>query len=300
MKILVTGSNGFVGGNLIDVLESRGHDVTRLIRSNNGTEPGCAYWNPGSSEIELEKLEGHDAVVHLAGESIAGRWTEEKKEKIEKSRVQGTKLLAQSLAKLNNKPEVLNSASAVGIYGDRGGEVLTEISSAGQGFLADVAVKWENATKDAANAEIRVVHLRIGLVLGKGGGALEKMLLPFKLGVGGVIGSGNQYWSWISIDDLLEIILYSINNKIIKGPVNTTTPIPVTNREFTKTLGRVLGRPTILPLPAFVARGIMGEMAQETMLASTRVIPEKLTSAGFIFRYPEIENALMHIIGANK
>ncbi len=300
MKILVTGSSGFIGRNLIDVLESRGDAVTRLIRSKNGAKPGSAYWNPECSDMELETLEDYDAVVHLAGESIAGRWTKEKKEKIENSRVKGTKLIAGSLAKLDNKPGVLIAASAIGIYGDRGDEILNESSSSGSGFLADVALRWEEALEPAAKAGIRVVKLRIGMVLGKDGGALGKMLLPFKIGMGGVIGSGNQYWSWISIYDLIGIILYAIQNKKLNGPINAITPKPVTNREFTKTLGRVLGRPTIFPLPAFVARGIMGEMARETMLASTRVVPEKLTAAGYTFSYPELENALTHILGANE
>ena len=300
MKILVTGSSGFIGRNLIDVLESRGDAVTRLIRSKNGAKPGSAYWNPECSDMELETLEDYDAVVHLAGESIAGRWTKEKKEKIEDSRVKGTKLIAGSLAKLDNKPGVLIAASAIGIYGDRGDEILNESSSSGSGFLADVALRWEEALEPAAKAGIRVVKLRIGMVLGKDGGALGKMLLPFKIGMGGVIGSGNQYWSWISIYDLIGIILYAIQNKKLNGPINAITPKPVTNREFTKTLGRVLGRPTIFPLPAFVARGIMGEMARETMLASTRVVPEKLTAAGYTFSYPELENALTHILGANE
>lgn len=300
MKILVTGSSGFIGRNLIDVLESRGDAVTRLIRSKNGAKPGSAYWNPECSDMELETLEDYDAVVHLAGESIAGRWTKEKKEKIENSRVKGTKLIAGSLAKLDNKPGVLIAASAIGIYGDRGDEILNESSSSGSGFLADVALRWEEALEPAAKAGIRVVKLRIGMVLGKDGGALGKMLLPFKIGMGGVIGSGNQYWSWISIYDLIGIILYAIQNKKLNGPINAITPKPVTNREFTKTLGKVLGRPTIFPLPAFVARGIMGEMARETMLASTRVVPEKLTAAGYTFSYPELENALTHILGANE
>ena len=241
-----------------------------------------------------------DAVVHLAGESIAGRWTDHKKSKIESSRVQGTKLLSESLAKLKKKPEVLIAASAIGYYGDRGDEILTEESARGRGFLADVGAQWEKATEAANEAKIRVCNIRIGLVLGIDGGALQKMLLPFKLGIGGKIGDGKQYWSWIAIDDLVKIIYFLLCKEDINGPVNAVAPNPVTNSEFTYALGRVLNRPTLLPLPGFVARGLLGQMADETILSSTRVEPQKLLDAGYNFKYLELEQALASILGTNR
>ncbi|GJM16525.1 MAG: hypothetical protein DHS20C13_18520 [Thermodesulfobacteriota bacterium] len=295
-NILITGAAGFVGTHLTEYLVSKGCNVLILSRSAKSTKGNVAYWNPKRGEIDIEVLKGLDAVVHLAGENIAGRWTDQKKVKIESSRVLGTRLLSESLAALSKKPEVLISASAIGIYGDRGDEVLTEASSHGSGFLADVGVKWEGATKAAKEAGIRVCNLRIGLVLGKDGGALEKMLMPFKLGLGGRIGDGKQYWSWIAIDDLIRIIYSLLNNKDLEGPVNAVSPNPITNNEFTSALGKTLNRPTIFPLPGFVARGLLGEMADETMLSSTRVIPQKLLDIGFEFKHTNLENALSGIL----
>lgn len=298
-NVLITGAAGFVGTHLTELLVEQGYNLVILSRSAKNTKGNVAHWNPDSGEIDVKALENLDAVVHLAGENIAGRWTESKKAKIENSRVLGTKLLSESLASLENKPEVFICASAIGIYGDRGDEILTESSSSGDGFLADVGVKWEEATQSAQDAGIRVCNLRIGLVLGKDGGALEKMLVPFKLGLGGKIGDGKQYWSWIAIDDLVGIIYYLIQNKNIKGPVNAVSPNPATNNEFTSALGRTLNRPTIFPLPAFAARGLLGEMADETMLSSSRVMPKKLLDSGYKFKYTDLHNALSGILKTN-
>ena len=299
-NILISGAAGFVGTHLTELLSERGYKVTVLSRSAKGIRENIIYWNPMKGEIDIEALKDIDAVVHLAGENIAGRWTSTKKAKIENSRVLGTKLLSETLASLNKKPEVLISASAIGIYGDRGDETLTELSSPGHGFLADVGVKWEDATLAAKDAGIRVCNLRIGLVLGNDGGALEKMLIPFRLGLGGKIGDGKQYWSWIVIDDLVKIILYLIENKDLDGPINAVSPDPSTNSEFTSALGKVLNRPTIIPLPAFAARGLLGEMADETMLSSTRVIPQKLLDSEFEFKYTDLNDALSGILKATK
>lgn len=296
MKILVTGSTGLVGSELIPLLLKDGNTVTRLTRSKSGIEEEVAYWDPEEGRIDTPKLEGHGAVVHLAGENIAGRWTGEKKRKIEESRVNGTRLLSKALSSLDSKPAVLVAASAVGYYGDRGDELLTEGSGAGEGFLADVSVKWENALKPAADAGIRVVNARIGVVLSPRGGALQKMLLPFKLGVGGKIGSGGQYWSWIAIDDVAGAINHCIITENLAGPVNLTAPGPVTNKEFTDALGVVLGRPTVIPLPSFLARGLLGEMADELLLSSARVKPVKLIESGYKFKYPALSAALEHLL----
>lgn len=292
MKILISGATGLVGTELRSLLKDKGHEITVLTRSKSGSSEKIAVWNPSTGDIESDKLEGLGAVVHLAGESIMGRWTEEKKIEIENSRVIGTRLLAETLAGLKSKPSVIVSASATGYYGDRGEELLTEDSQAGDGFLADVSAKWEDALKPAVDAGIRAVTVRLGIVLSSEGGALEQMLLPFKLGVGGRIGDGEQYWSWIAIDDVAGAIYHCIINEGISGPVNLVSPNPVTNKEFTDTLGDVLGRPTILPLPAFAARGLFGEMAEELMLASTRVVPEKLLESGYKFQYTDLKDAL--------
>ncbi len=299
-NVLISGASGFVGTHLTEFLLEKGYKVKKLTRSLPDTTGDQVYWNPAKGEIELEALEDLDAVVHLAGENIAGRWTDQKKAKIESSRVQGTKLLSESLAKLNKKPEVLIAASAVGYYGSRGDEILSEKSTHGRGFLSDVGVKWENATKAAQEAGIRVCNVRIGLVLGADGGALGKMLVPFKLGLGGKIGDGKQYWSWIAIDDLVEIIYYLLEHEDLKGPVNAVAPNAGTNNEFTSTLGRVLGRPTIFPLPAFVVRGLFGEMGEETMLSSARVTPQKLLDSGYKFKYPKLEQALNNILKVSR
>ncbi len=295
-NVLISGAAGFIGTHLTELLVANGYSVKILTRSSRASQENVLYWSPEKGKLFIDDLEDLYAVVHLAGENIAGRWTDQKKAKIERSRVEGTRLLSESLAKLDKKPEVLIAASAIGYYGDRGNEILTEESSPGTGFLADVGVRWEDATVAAQEAGIRVCNLRIGLVLGTDGGALEKMLIPFKLGLGGRIGDGQQFWSWIAIDDLVGIIYYLLNDNDMQGPVNAVAPVAATNEEFTSALGRALNRPTIFPLPAFVARGLLGEMADQTMLSSTRVVPQKLLDSGYKFEYTDLEDTLSTLL----
>lgn len=296
MHIMVTGASGLIGAALVPFLTGGGHRVTRAVRSQPKADE--VHWSPEAGVIDSAKLEGLDAVVHLAGENIAeGRWTPEKKSRIRDSRVRGTRLVSQTLASLERKPRVFVCASAIGFYGDRGTEILTEESPAGSGFLADVCKEWEAATEPAAQAGIRVVNARIGIVLTPRGGALQKMLLPFKLGLGGVIGHGRQYWSWISIEDVIGAIHHAMTNDQLHGPVNLVAPRPVTNAEFTKTLGRVLSRPTLFPMPAFAAQLAFGEMADALLLSSARVEPTRLLESGYQFRHPDLEGALRHLLG---
>ncbi|MEX2317088.1 MAG: TIGR01777 family oxidoreductase [Pirellulales bacterium] len=297
MIVAITGSTGLVGSALVESLERGGHLVRRLVRREVRDSEREIRWDPAASTIDAGELEGIDGVVHLAGENLAAhRWNEKVKREIRDSRVQGTRLLAETLAKLANKPDVFVSASAIGYYGDRGEQPVDESSPPASGFLADVCREWEAATQAARDAGIRVVNLRLGVVLSPRGGALVKMLLPFKLGVGGVIGSGRQVWSWIALDDLVAAIEFALANAALAGPVNAVAPEPVTNREFTKTLGRVLRRPTVLPMPAFAARLALGEMADEMLLAGVRVEPRVLRSAGFAFQHPRLEPALRHLL----
>jgi hypothetical protein len=237
-----------------------------------------------------------DAAVHLAGENIAGRWTAARKARIRESRVRSTRLLAESLAGIADPPRVLVCASGVGFYGNRGDALLDEDSSAGQGYLSEVCQAWEAAAEPARQKGIRVVHLRIGVVLDTRGGALAKMLLPFKLGVGGVVGSGRQYWSWVHLADVVGAIWHAIQTGSLSGPVNVVAPAPATNREFTKTLGRVLGRPTIFPMPAFAVSLVFGEMGESVLLGSTRVAAKHLTASGYQFLYPDLEGALKNLL----
>jgi uncharacterized protein (TIGR01777 family) len=296
VRILVSGSSGLVGSALVPALRAEGHAVVRLVRGELGSGDFLT-WDPTSGTIDQQALEGFDAVIHLAGESIAAkRWTAEQKARIRDSREKGTRLLCESLARTLHPPRTLVSASAVGYYGDRGEEVLREESPPGLGFLAEVCRAWEAATEPALSRGIRVVNLRIGMVLSPTGGALARMLTPFRLGVGGVVGSGKQYMSWIALDDVLGVIRYVLSREELRGPVNAVAPNPVSNREFTKTLGRVLSRPTILPLPAFAARLAFGEMADAVLLASARVEPARLLSSGYRFQFPELEGALRHLL----
>ncbi len=297
MRILLTGSSGLIGQALITFLTAEGHKIVCLTRSQSRASGRHISWDPAAGTIQANELEDFDAVVHLAGESIVGRWTPEKKARILESRAKGTRLLCESLAHLRDRPMVLVSASAIGYYGDRGGKVMDEESSAGSLFLSEVATAWEAATEPARRNGIRVVNLRIGFVLSKAGGGLGAMLLPFKLGVGGRVGSGRQYMSWIAIDDVLGAISHAILDDALRGPVNAVAPHPVTNREFTKTLGSVLWRPTIFPLPTFAAHLMFGEMADELLLASTRVKPSRLLSTGYEFQFPQLEEALRHVLG---
>jgi uncharacterized protein len=298
MKILISGSTGLVGSALVPTFQSSGHDVVRLVRSSN-SGAGSIAWNPMSGQLSAANLEGIDAAVHLAGENIAARrWTPAQKTLIRESRVAGTRLLAETLAKLKEPPKTLVCASAIGFYGDRSDQRLNEDSPPGTGFLADTCREWEAAAKPAADRGIRVVHLRTGIVLASQGGALAKMLTPFRLGIAGIIGDGQQYMSWISLDDLVAVISFALSSQTLRGPVNAVAPNPVTNHEFTKTLGRVLRRPTVFPMPAFAARLAFGEMADGLLLASARVEPKRLVEAGFRFRFPELEGALVHAVGS--
>jgi uncharacterized protein len=296
MNILVTGASGLIGTALGSSLTSSGHAVTCLVRGQPTSGQKAAHWDPMAGIIDASALEGVDAVVHLAGENIAQRWTSSQKAKIRDSRVKGTQLLCETLARLSSPPKVLVSASAIGYYGDRGEQILTEDSPPGRGFLAEVCRVWEAATEPARQRGLRVVPLRFGVVLSPAGGALAKMLPPFRLGLGGMVGSGRQYMSWIALDDVVGAIQHAIVTDTLQGPTNAVAPQAVTNQEFTKTLGKALGRPTVFPLPAFAARLMFGEMADELLLASTRVRPAKLLGSGYRFRYPELEDALRHVL----
>lgn len=299
MKVLISGSTGLIGSALISLLTDARHDVIRLVRSRTTSDGSEVHWDPESERIDTAGLEGMDAVVHLAGENIgSGRWTRDKKARIFDSRVKGTRLLCESLANLTHPPKVLVSSSAIGYYGDRDEEILNEGSISGFGFLAEVCIEWEIATEPLAETEIRVVNLRTGVVLSLEGGPLEKMLPPFRMGVGGVLGNGRQYMSWIALDDVVGAIHHTLITDSLQGPVNTVAPHPVTNREFTKTLGRVLRRPTLFPLPSFGLRLMFGgEMANELFLSSTRVEPTRLLETGYAFQYPELEGALQGVLG---
>jgi uncharacterized protein (TIGR01777 family) len=296
MRILVSGSHGLVGKALISSLTSDGHEIVRLVRSKPASATEIE-WHPNQEKIDTASLEGLDAVVHLAGESIAsGRWTDEKKRAIRDSRVKGTTLLSEALARLSRPPSVFVSASAIGYYGNRGDEVLTEQSAPGDDFLASVCVEWENATIPAIEKGIRTVHARFGIILDPKDGALAKMLTPFRMGIGGRIGDGKQWMSWIDIQDVVNGLKSLIANSSINGPVNFVAPNPVTNADFTNTLGRVLSRPTIFPIPAFGVRLAFGEMADALLLSSARVKPGVLQD----FAYPTLESALRHLLATDE
>lgn len=298
MKVVVTGSSGLVGSALIPVLAAAGHQAIALVRRPPRREAAELQWDPLGG-MNAVCFDGADAVIHLAGESIAaGRWTAARKSRILNSRVQGTQTLAAALARLPSPPQVLVSASAQGYYGDRGDEQLSESSPPGTGFLAEVCRQWEAATQPAAKAGVRVVLLRLGLILSASGGALPRMLPLFRLGAGGNVGGGRQWWSWIAIDDVVGLIQFALSAAGLRGPVNAVSPNPVTNAEFTRILGRVLHRPALFPAPAFLLRTAMGEMAQELLLSSQRVQPAAALAAGFSFRYPVLEPALRHVLGS--
>ncbi len=297
MKVLITGGTGLIGGELASLLTTGGHEAVILTRSQSKS-PHHTTWNPDAETYDPRWFEGYDAVVHLAGENIAGRrWTAAYKQRLRDSRIQVTGKLARALARLDAPPRVLVSASAIGWYGARDDIPLDETAEAGEGFLPDLCREWEAAAAPAAEAGIRVVHPRLGVVLSPRGGALAKMLLPFKLGAGGVVGSGRQVMSWIGIDDAVAGLAHAVFTDTLRGPINLTSPQAVTNREFTKTLGRVLRRPTIFPMPAFAARLAFGEMADGLLLSGARVVPGKLLESGYTFRHPELEDCLRHLLG---
>ncbi len=297
MKILVTGATGLVGTTLVRTLESAGHEVWRASRRAS-TGGRSVQWDPQNGVLDATRLSGLDAAVHLAGESIAsGRWTDEKKKVLLESRTLSTKLLGQTLAALTPLPKVLVSASAVGFYGgDRGDEVLDEGSAMGEGFLAEICRDWEAETRYAHRAGIRTVQTRFGIVLSKDGGALPRMLLPFKLGLGGRLGSGKQYMSFVSLEDVVAAIVFALTNESLAGPINVVAPNPVTNAEFTKALGRALHRPTLFPAPEFAIKLLLGEMGEQLLLGGQRVVPKRLLDAGFSFRHATIDAALAAIL----
>lgn len=295
MNILATGASGFIGSALVPHLTRAGHHVVPLPRGelrrapNSSTSLSCPTW-------DIETNDPIDAVIHLAGENIAQRWTASAKVRIRDSRLHGTESISRALANLNPRPRVLLSASGIGFYGDRGDQILTEESTPGEGFLPDICKQWEAACAPAAKAGIRVVNLRFGVVLDPSGGALKKMLPPFRAGVGGRVGSGKQYWSWITRDDVVRVIDHALNNDSVRGPVNVVSPTPVRNSEFTKTLARVLHRPALFPAPRFALRLLLGEMADAALLASARTIPQRLQQTGFQFTDPDLEPALRKIL----
>lgn len=297
MKYLITGATGFVGSVLTARLTSSRHRVIRLTRKAPPLGDDMAHWDPAKAELDRSALEGVEAVVNLAGEGISSRrWNDAHKARVLASRVQATTLLAEAIADLDRPPKVLISASGVHFYGDRGDEVLTESSEPGNGFMAGVVHEWENSTKAAEQAGVRVVRTRSGVIQGKSGGALPLQALLFKLGLGGKLGPGTQWLSWISIDDEIGAMLHLIAHDEISGSVNLTSPNPVTNQEFTRALGRVLGRPSIITAPEHALRIVLGEMADELVLASQRVLPARLQDSGYEFRDPEIEPALRRIL----
>ncbi|HEU4477037.1 MAG TPA: TIGR01777 family oxidoreductase [Pyrinomonadaceae bacterium] len=296
MRILISGSHGLVGEALIRALKTGGHEIYRLVRHAPNSESEIE-WSPDRYSIAISRIEGFDAVYHLAGESIAsGRWNEEKKKKIRESRTKGTKLLADALANLAQPPKTLISASAIGYYGDRGDELLNETSPPGKDFLADVCVEWEKATDHAKEKGVRVVNTRFGIILDKEGGALAKMLPPFRMGIGGRIGDGKQWMSWIALDDVIGALQFALTNDGLTGPVNFVAPNPVTNAKFTKALGRALSRPTFFPIPAFGVRLAFGEMADALLLSSQRVRPAKLADSNYQFAFTNLESALRSVL----
>lgn len=290
---MISGASGLIGSALAQALEERGYSVFRLVRSLE--RENQIQWDP-MREIPPEAVSGYDAVIHFSGESVAGRWTAEKKRRIRESRVVSTRNLAQAIAKADRRPRTFICASAIGYYGNRGDEVLTEDSQPGAGFLPEVCREWEVATGPAAAVGIRAVNLRFGIVLSRNGGALKQMLLPFRLGLGGKIGSGRQWRSWIHIDDAVSAVMHVVHNDSLSAPINMAAPNPVTNAEFTRVLAAVMKRPAIFAVPAFAARLAFGEFAEEGILASARVLPKKLIERGFEFRYPVLGPALAELL----
>jgi uncharacterized protein (TIGR01777 family) len=296
MKILITGATGLIGTALQELLRTKGHELL-LASRKEPRDASFIQWDVDDGFAEPERLEGIDAVVHLAGESVSGlRWTDEKKRAIRDSRVLGTRSVVHAISRLERKPEVLIAASAIGFYGNRGDEELTETSGAGKTFLAETCREWEAESRLAEDAGIRTVLLRTGIVLSKDGGALGTMITPFKLGMGGTIGSGKQWMSWISLDDHISVIEFCLEHEKMRGAVNSASPNPVTNQNFTAAMGEALYRPTIIPVPEFAVHLVFGEMGDALLLDSTRVVPKRLLDAGFKFRYPKLDQALRHAL----
>lgn len=300
MRIAITGSSGLLGQALFERLTGLGHEILTLKRSRD-LNAGEVYWNPATREIDAKALEGQEAVIHLAGEPIAaGRWSPAKKARIRDSRVEGTQLLAGGLAGLARKPRILLCASAIGYYGDRGEELCAEADPPGRGFLAQTCEDWETAAEPARQVGITTLHFRIGMVLSPSGGALARMLPFFRFGLGGPLAGGRQFWSWISLTDLVDLIVHYLTRECESGPVNAASPEPMRSRDFARTLGRVLRRPAILPIPAFALRLMLGEMADELLLASARALPFRAESDGFRFKHPTLEEALRHALGSAR
>lgn len=297
MKILVSGASGLIGKHLIPQLEAKGHEVYSLVRkpAKNDRE---IQWDSteGFAAAEQAKLEGFDTVVHLAGENIAQTWTKENKERIKTSRTVGTRVLVNALNKTSAPPKHFIAASAIGYYGDRKDDVMTEESAPGEGFLPEICTAWENESRKAADFGARVVLMRVGIVLAKDGGALAQMITPFSFGVGGVVGSGKQWMSWIALEDIVDIFVHAIEHENVRGPVNCVSPNPVTNETFTKTLGEVLYRPTIIPMPEFGVKFLFGEMGETLLLEGTRVKPQKLQDLGYQFKHPALKEAIKNAI----
>lgn len=321
MRILITGSRGLIGSALVPFLKAEGHETARVVRPGSNRAAGVhaagdsaardsaagnraagdILWDPAAGHVDSGAMEGFDAAIHLAGENLGeGRWSVERKRALIDSRVQGTRLLSETLAKLRHPPGTLVSVSAIGYYGDRGDELVTEESAAGVGFLPEIAQAWEAAAEPARRAGLRVVHPRLAMVLSTRGGALAKLLTPFRLGLGTRFGSGMQYMSWITIDDVSAAFLHLIEHPELAGPVNLSAPGAVRNREFTRILGRVLSRPALLAAPAFALRLLLGEMADEMLLSGARVEPQRLLRSGFRFRHPELEGALRHLLRSGE
>ncbi len=298
MHVAITGGYGLIGSALRQQLQRAGHSYVVITRNPRSEQD--IFWNPEESILPIDRLAGIDSFIHLAGENIAaGRWTAKFQARIRDSRVRGTQLLSSTVAQLPNGPSLI-CASAVGYYGDRGEQWLDESAGPGQGFLAEVCQDWERAAEPARLAGVRVVHLRIGMVLAAQGGALSKMLPPFRWGLGGRIGTGRQYWSWIEISELVNMMLFIMEKKDLSGPINAVSPQPVTNAEFTRTLARVLRRPACVPMPSWAARLALGKMADELLLASCRVSPAKLLQAGYVFRFESLEPALRHLLNRTQ
>jgi len=300
MKIVVSGSTGLIGSALRRALVSREHEVVPLVRRRPSPGEHALAWDPERGTIDRAGLEGADAVIHLAGENVFGRWSPAKKRRIRDSRVQGTRVLCEALAGLRRRPATLLAGSAIGYYGDRGEEAVTEESAPGEDFLAHVARDWEAATAPATRAGIRVVTMRTGVVLTTAGGALAKMLPAFRLGLGGPVGSGNQYLSWIALDDMINAILHVLNNQNLVGPVNMTAPAPITNREFARTLGKVLGRPAVLSVPALALRMAFGTEGAAMLQSGQRVLPARLVASGFDFSFKDVEHALRYLLAPSE